>query len=197
MLSGHMLNFANCSMLSAAQGGKQMSDEQQIGSQEYYDSQEQMASPQQPGTRPARANSHEFLKFAVLVIIFVVVIAAIALLRPLIFGQIVPAVLGNDQETAITQPPGQEVSPPASDLPTATPAAGVVETPLPPMVTPSPGPQVVPALTATITRHVVQPGETLYQIANLYSVSVAALAAANNIVNPNLLMVGTVLIIPR
>ncbi|MDX1614883.1 MAG: LysM domain-containing protein [Candidatus Promineifilaceae bacterium] len=44
--------------------------------------------------------------------------------------------------------------------------------------------------------HVVQPGETLPSIASLYGVSVDELAAANRIVNPFRLRVGTDLVIP-
>jgi LysM repeat protein len=44
--------------------------------------------------------------------------------------------------------------------------------------------------------HVVQPGETMYSIARKYGVSVDALAKANGIVEPYLIYVGQVLIIP-
>jgi peptidoglycan-N-acetylglucosamine deacetylase len=44
--------------------------------------------------------------------------------------------------------------------------------------------------------HVVKRGETLSQIAAQYGVSVQALAAANNLSNPNLIYVGQCLVIP-
>ncbi|AFS69628.1 LysM peptidoglycan-binding domain-containing protein [Exiguobacterium antarcticum] len=44
--------------------------------------------------------------------------------------------------------------------------------------------------------YTVKSGDTLYKIANLYNVSVAALAKANNITNYNLINVGQVLVIP-
>ncbi|MCP4358798.1 MAG: LysM peptidoglycan-binding domain-containing protein [Chloroflexi bacterium] len=44
--------------------------------------------------------------------------------------------------------------------------------------------------------YVVQPGDTLYAIARRYGTTVNAIAAANNIANPNLIYVGQVLIIP-
>lgn len=44
--------------------------------------------------------------------------------------------------------------------------------------------------------HIVQPGETLYRIAQQYGVSVDAIAAANNIVNRSLLYSGQILVIP-
>jgi LysM repeat protein len=46
------------------------------------------------------------------------------------------------------------------------------------------------------TTHVVQPGENLFRIALRYGKTVSALAEANGIVNPNLILVGQVLTIP-
>jgi peptidoglycan/xylan/chitin deacetylase (PgdA/CDA1 family) len=45
-------------------------------------------------------------------------------------------------------------------------------------------------------KYIVQPGDTLYQIATLFKVTVQNLVAANNIVNPNLIYPGQVLYIP-
>src|ERR687884_1887582 len=44
--------------------------------------------------------------------------------------------------------------------------------------------------------HTVQPGQTLYWIANHYGVSVWALACANGLWNPNYIYAGMVLTIP-
>lgn len=44
--------------------------------------------------------------------------------------------------------------------------------------------------------HVVQPGQTLFQIAQMYSSTVAAIAEANEIPNPNRLVVGQTMVIP-
>jgi putative chitinase len=44
--------------------------------------------------------------------------------------------------------------------------------------------------------HIVRPGETLYQIARRYGLTIAALAAANDISSPNRIVVGTALAIP-
>ena len=46
------------------------------------------------------------------------------------------------------------------------------------------------------TTHVVLPGENLYRIAIRYGTTVSKLAEANGIVNPNLILVGQVLVIP-
>lgn len=53
-----------------------------------------------------------------------------------------------------------------------------------------------PPATAPTRTHVVRAGETLFTIALRYGVTVAALQAANNIVNPNQIYVGQVLTIP-
>ena len=52
------------------------------------------------------------------------------------------------------------------------------------------------AATGAQVEHVVQPGETLNQIATEYGVSAAALAEANGITNGNLIRVGQRLVIP-
>ena len=54
----------------------------------------------------------------------------------------------------------------------------------------------VPTAHAQQRIHVVQPGETLYGIARLYGVTIQQIAAANGIVNPNILYVGQRLVIP-
>ena len=54
--------------------------------------------------------------------------------------------------------------------------------------TPQPIPQPV--------TYTIKPGDTLYAIAVKYGTTVQAIAAANNISNPNLIRVGQVLVIP-
>jgi LysM repeat protein len=46
------------------------------------------------------------------------------------------------------------------------------------------------------TSYVIQPGDTLASISRRFGVSVAAIATANNIVNPNLIYAGQTLVIP-
>ena len=45
-------------------------------------------------------------------------------------------------------------------------------------------------------QHVVLPGETLYQIAQQYGMTVDSLAQINNLANPNLILPGTSLKVP-
>lgn len=54
-----------------------------------------------------------------------------------------------------------------------------------------------PPAAAQEASHTVQAGETLRRIAERYGVTVEALAAANQIVNPNLIFAGQVLLIPE
>lgn len=59
------------------------------------------------------------------------------------------------------------------------------------VVTPTP-----PPAAPTYKFHVVKAGENLYRIARYYGVPLHQLAAANNILNPSLIYVGQVLVIP-
>ena len=76
--------------------------------------------------------------------------------------------------------PGQSLSLPG--VPAVAPASPLNET-------------AEPTLGANQT-HMVQPGETLFAIANLYGVSIGAIVQANNLTDPNLIQVGQVLQIP-
>ena len=79
-------------------------------------------------------------------------------------------------------PTGGTTPPPATSMPAtvARPATSVPSTP-------PPGGQ---------TTYVVQPGDTLNSIARRFGTTTSAIAQANGIVNPNLIFVGQVLVIP-
>lgn len=78
------------------------------------------------------------------------------------------------------------------EIPGANPA-----TPIPPGPTPTPGPPPpTPVPPPAGQTYIVQPGDNLTRIAAMYNTTVQALVQANNIVNPNLIYVGQVLIIP-
>jgi LysM repeat protein len=62
--------------------------------------------------------------------------------------------------------------------------------------TPTPGPTTAPTQPPPTQTYVVQPGDNLTRIAARFGTTVQALVQANNIVNPNLIYVGQVLIIP-
>lgn len=81
---------------------------------------------------------------------------------------------------------GQQLQiPDGQPVPTAPPPSG---TAVPPQPTAAPP-------TGSVI-HVVQPGDTLSAIARRYGTTVNAIAAANNIANPNLIFVGQRLVIP-
>ncbi|HHY47332.1 MAG TPA: LysM peptidoglycan-binding domain-containing protein, partial [Firmicutes bacterium] len=82
--------------------------------------------------------------------------------------------------------PGQILVIPTAGVPPAPKAPG----PSPPL----PMPPVVPPPGLRI--YVVQPGDTLAEIAARYGVSVEAIARANNIANPDLIYAGQILVIP-
>lgn len=122
---------------------------------------------------------------------FLLALALVAVLGALAFafGLFPPQVAGPG--VAATSSPGarQTVGPLASataepSIPAASlvpsPSAAPVSTPLP-----SPG-----------GTHVVQAGESLFIIAEMYGVSVQAIVDANQIENPDLIQAGQVLIIP-
>jgi lysozyme len=77
--------------------------------------------------------------------------------------------------------PAQSPAPVPVSAPVAAPAVGGG----------TPAPAAPPTRTYT-----VKPGDSLYAIAAKYSTTVAAIASANNIANPNLIQVGQVLKIP-
>ncbi len=84
-----------------------------------------------------------------------------------------------------TQTPTPTDSPTPKDVPSPTDALALT-------ATDTPGPTVTPAQIV----HVVQEGETLFEIARQYGVSVETLMAANNITDRSLVQLGQELTIP-
>lgn len=159
---------------------------------------------------PEEETQGELLKFGILALVLLFTVLIIALLRPLIFNKIVPAVLGEGQPTApITDDIDAETIKPAIEEPgeseagesetvdsedgadvTDSSAEGGEEAAEP--QNPEDFPTAVPAQS-----HTVQAGENLTAIARQYGVTVQAIVAANNITDPDRVAVGTVLIIPE
>lgn len=103
-------------------------------------------------------------------------------------------------ENPIIQP-GQELILPACDgtpdeEATAEVLVEIESTPVPPVIAPS-GPMTITATPASTERYIVQPGDTLFIIAQRYGTTVAALVQANNLSNPDRLSIGQELIIPN
>jgi nucleoid-associated protein YgaU len=140
------------------------------------------------------SSTGEFIKFGAVVGVLIATVLIVALLRPLIFGRIVPAVMGNHLAQPI--PPTQPIiSAPVEPTPTAMPALeeSPAETP-PAAEIPV---EEMPATPEPPLTHVVQRSENLTAIAAQYGVTVEALVSVNNISNPNRIEAGTVLTIPK
>lgn len=102
------------------------------------------------------------------------------------FGTTVDAIVAaNNIENRNLIYVGQELVIPEGSAPPPTPAPGTTPTP-----TPTPPPS------GGGSTYVVQPGDTLSAIARRFGTNVVALAAANNISNPNYIYVGQQLTIP-
>ncbi|MCI0394244.1 MAG: LysM peptidoglycan-binding domain-containing protein [Chloroflexi bacterium] len=95
---------------------------------------------------------------------------------------------------------GLTASPEVTITPLATATQAHIYTLTPPdnrTPTPSPTPTLAAPAEPAAAQHTVATGETLLQISLLYGVSVADIAAANNIADENLIVAGQVLVIPR
>jgi LysM repeat protein len=121
-------------------------------------------------------------------------------------GMAAPGAIGAGQKLAI--PGGGEL--PTVQTPSPTPEQpGLTPTPTPtatPTVTSTPTatatrtptstPEVTPSPQPTPVTYIIQPGDTLEDIAARFGVDVKSLAAANGITDPNLIYFGQELIIP-
>ena len=139
-----------------------------------------------------RNASREWTSFIILAAILIGAIIVVALARPLIFNRIVPAVMGEGEmtppvDTAYPAPeepaPAYPVGDPVEELPKELPTENEEE-------------MKETAVPNTPLTHIVQPGETLHQIARTYKVSVSAIIAANKLPNPNHIEAGQPLLIP-
>jgi len=95
-----------------------------------------------------------------------------------------------------TSTPHAEATTAPTKAPTSTPVPTTAPTKTPttvPTRVPTKVPTTAPSREKT---HVVQPGENLFRIALHYGMSYESVAAANGIVNPNLIYVGQALTIP-
>ena len=100
--------------------------------------------------------------------------------------------------TVTTTPSPKAVTPTSTTAAGTTPIVAFTSTPVPttvPTAVPTKAPTAVPTAIPTKTvsgeqTHTVQPGENLFRIALHYGMTYQALAAANGIVNPDLIYVG-------
>ncbi|WP_420641174.1 LysM peptidoglycan-binding domain-containing protein [Candidatus Leptofilum sp.] len=159
---------------------------------------------------PENERQSELIKFALLAVVLLGAALIIGLLRPYIFGKVIPAILGEAQPAATiinTEAEAETLKPEVEEENEA--AAGEAETveeaesdaeeaneddaeASEDPVNPEDFPTAVPAQT-----HTVQPGETLTAIARHYGVTVQAIVEANQISNPDRVTAGTKLTIPE
>jgi LysM repeat protein len=152
--------------------------------------------------------SEEWARFGILIVVLIGAVLIIALSRSLIFGHIVPIVLGDGIMSTLPQadlePPVRV--PPEVDEPTETETESAeeeVQTPLDAQTEEAVETEetedeseavLVPAESVT---HIVKTGETLTSIAEQYDVTVNALVAANGLTAPNRIRIGEQLEIPQ
>ncbi|MBP7999674.1 MAG: LysM peptidoglycan-binding domain-containing protein [Chloroflexi bacterium] len=146
---------------------------------------------------------NDLVKFGVLLLIFAVVILVVSMVRPLIFGRIVPAVMGSGQVPVTSEQTDPTVpTPPTESLPASSypaPESAVTTTTIPfntGTITETVPPEIPTLVVTTPITHTLQPGENLTTIAQQYGVTVQAIIQANNLPNPDRIQAGTVLIIP-
>jgi LysM repeat protein len=153
---------------------------------------------EQQGQKPD--DKTEYLKFIGLLVVMLVVILALAALSPRFISRVSLAILGLDGAPAVQPVQALEDEPSTENAPAAQPENAiepkdVVEpesAAAPEQAAPAAGVDGVEGL-----QHEVLPGQTLFQIAELYGLSVQEIAAANNLVNPTQLQPGMILIIPQ
>jgi LysM repeat protein len=146
----------------------------------------------------------EWIKFGAVAAVLLVTVLVIAVLRPLIFGQIVPAIMGTGLQAEPATNPSTIQIPMivAPDAPTGSTEPVAVEEPAPLEEPPANELPVEAAGTgdqpeeAAAVLHTVQANETLTGIARQYGVTVEAIVAANAIRNANRIEAGTTLLIP-
>jgi LysM repeat protein len=128
-------------------------------------------------------------------------VAGKALVRP---GESVPsAVSSPDPATPLVTPPGSGSSEaPGAGAATTPPLPGASATPAPSTpaaatARPTPAAKPTPRATPKPRVYVVKSGDTLFSIAERFGVAVSAIIAANDITDPNTIVPGQRLTIPR
>lgn len=178
-----------------------------------------MSEELEPGSAAAEPSLRsEWVKFGVLAAILLGSVLVVALLRPYIFNQLIPAIMGEgvapaaqpapgltpDQQILVIPIVGGEVEsgeeapevPPteAYPAPITEPIAPGEDTAVPETAANEEG---AGETAVSYILHTVQPGENLTLIAQRYQVTVADILAANTIANANRIEAGAILRIPQ
>jgi LysM repeat protein len=161
---------------------------------------------QVPGTRPSRRWAAALTRSVAVILLTVGVLLAVAVGRAIIEGPPGTGAEPSDPPAAVLpsdRPPTP--MPTTEPMPTPFPSPGPTEPPAatptaaPPTASPRPtigaSPTPVPQPTPLI--HIVQPGESVWSIAQLYGVRRRDIAEANGLVDRNYIQVGQPLVIPE
>ncbi len=143
-------------------------------------------------------DTRQWLKFGILAGILLITVLVVALIRPLIFNRIVPAVMGGDGQTAVVAEPVIEesvIEEPAVDseenvVGSEEPAVGSEETAVG-------SEETAVGSEETAVTHIVESGETIYSIAREYEVTPQSIIEANNLSSPDSIMIGSELLINK
>jgi LysM repeat protein len=198
-------------------GGVKMADEEQTNPENDpgVEPTQTNSAPQQQQPAASHEHRNQWILFGILVGILLGVVLVIAVLRPLIFNRIVPAVMGDfvtpvpgmvDEAAPEASQPAEETAPAAENAYPVEAETGSNEIFIPAAsggaednsevvaeetaVSPEPVSQPAPVT------HTVQVGDNLTKISAQYGVPVADIMAANNLTNADYISVGQVLIIP-
>ena len=171
------------------------------------------SKPQEQQPAASHEQRNQWILFGILVGILLGVVLVIAVLRPLIFNRIVPAVMGDfvtpvpamvDEVAPENSQPAEESTPAAENAYPVDTETGNNEIFIPAAsgggegdsevvaeetaVPPEPAPEQV--------THTVQVGDNLTKISAQYGVPVADIMPANNLTNPDYISVGQIPVIP-
>jgi len=154
----------------------------------------------------------ERTRFGVLAVVMIGIVLIIAVARPLVFGHVIPVILGEGLTSAprraelippqVTPAAGESTEPESAEEGVVAPAAepGVMENGAVPADEATEGSEQAteaqPPSSASFTVHVVRTGDTLTSIAEQYSVTVDAIVRANNLASPNRINIGDELTVP-
>ncbi len=136
-------------------------------------------------------DTRQWLKFGILAGILLITVLVVALIRPLIFNRIVPAVMGGDGQTAVVAEPVIEesvIEEPAVD--SEENVVGSEETAVS-------SEETAVGSEETAVTHIVESGETIYSIAREYEVTPQSIIEANNLSSPDSIMIGSELLINK
>ncbi len=134
----------------------------------------------------------QYINFAILAVILLVVVLIVALSAPFISQRIVAAVLGENLPQTMIINQGADARQETQEEESVAP---VVEEEVDPVAVEE---EVIEetAVEPEPTIHTVQQGDTLTSIAAQYQVSIDLILQANSIPNPTNILIGTELIIP-